>query len=153
MCPSLHCLKGRIEVDFDPILEQLKAVLSHATTVGELRRDEDARILWSDVYTELSEGKPGLLGSVTARAEPQVMRLACIYALLDCSAVIRSEHLRAALAVWDYSFASAQFIFGDSLGNPLADEILFELRSKPDGLTSAQISGIFSKREAKIQSL
>ena len=81
------------------------------------------------------------------------MRLACIYALLDCSAVIRSEHLRAALAVWDYSFASAQFIFGDSLGDPLADEILFELRSKPDGLTSTQISGIFSKNTSaqKIQ--
>ena len=88
-----------------------------------MRRDDQARDLWGRVYPELSDGKPGLLGAVTSRAESQVMRLACVYALLDCSAEIRVEHLNAALAVWQYCHDSARFIFGDSLGDPTANEI------------------------------
>ncbi|HEY0072502.1 MAG TPA: DUF3987 domain-containing protein, partial [Abditibacteriaceae bacterium] len=134
------------EVDFAPLLSRLIRALDHAHNVGEMRRDEEARKLWHEIYPELSEGKPGLLGSVTARAEAQVMRLACIYALLDCSAKIRLEHLRAALAFWDYALASAQFIFGDALGDDIADEILRQLHScYPKGLTASQISSLFSK--------
>jgi hypothetical protein len=73
------------------------------------------------------------------------MRLACIYALLDRSQIICIHHRQAALALWDYAFASAQFIFEDALGDAVADEILRELRSHPNGLTSTQISRIFSK--------
>ena len=47
-------------------------------------------------------GHSGLYGAVTSRAEAQVVRLSLIYALLDCSPVIRQEHLLAALALWEY---------------------------------------------------
>ena len=40
------------------------------------------------------------------------MRLALLYALMDCSDVIQVEHLQAALAVWAYCEASARRIFG-----------------------------------------
>ena len=54
----------------------------------------------------------GQLGAVTSRGEAQVIRLALLYALLDSSDHIRSEHLKAALAFWKYAEESARLIFG-----------------------------------------
>ena len=73
---------------------------------------------------------------MTARAEAQVMRLACLYAVEDMSYVVGLAHLQAALEVWRYCFESAAYIFGDSLGDPMADEILRALRTAgSDGLS------------------
>jgi hypothetical protein len=44
------------------------------------------------------------------------MRLSALYALLDKSAVVKADHLKAALALWEYCEASARFIFGEALG-------------------------------------
>jgi hypothetical protein len=99
--------------------------------------------MWISVYPKLSQGLPGLLGSVLSRAEAQVMRVACIYALLDRSEVIRRPHLLAALAVWEYVEASAKFIFGDSLGDPVADLTIAALRANRGGLTRTEISNLF----------
>ncbi len=85
------------------LLSELKAAVQFGSRVREMRRDEKARQAWIQVYGPLSEGKPGLVGAMTARAEAQVMRLACIYALMDRSAVVHVAHLRAALAVWEYA--------------------------------------------------
>ncbi|MGB9920176.1 MAG: hypothetical protein ACPLPT_05550 [Moorellales bacterium] len=127
---------GRIqEVDFAPLVARLKEAVAFARTVGEMRRDEEASAVWHEVYGPLSEGKPGLLGEVIGRAEAQVMRLACVYALLDLSETVRREHLEAALALWDYAEASARFIFGHSLGDPVADRILEVLGKAPEGMT------------------
>jgi hypothetical protein len=75
-----------------------------------------------------------------------------IYAVLDRSREIRTHHLKAALAFWEYAEASARFIFGDSLGDPIADEILLALRASPSGLTKSGISNLFSghRRSADI---
>ena len=73
------------------------------------------------------------------------MRLACIYALLDLSETITPEHLNAALAVWRYAEDSARFIFGDALGDPVADEILLALRRSSNGMTRTELSGLFSR--------
>ena len=129
------------------LVRRLQAAMEFARTVHEMRRDEGARKIWWGVYEHLSEGKPGLLGAMIARAEAQVMRLACIYALLDSSSVIRTDHLLAALAVWDYAEASARYIFGDALGDPVADAVLRGLRQAPDGLTRTQIRDLFGRHE------
>jgi hypothetical protein len=135
-------------VDFTPYINRLKAAVRFAREVGVLRRDDNARAIWRNVYAELSEGKPGLLGAVTSRAEAQVMRLACVYALLDCSTVIQSEHLMAALAVWQYCENSARFIFGDALGDGTADEILRELRNHPQGMARNDIREHFNRNKS-----
>lgn len=144
---------GRLhEVDFTPLLKRLYKAVEFARTTGELRRDAEARELWAAVYPELSEGKPGLLGAMIARAEAQVMRLACIYALLDCSNIVRVEHLKAALAAWDYCERSARFIFGQSLGDPVADEILKALKmSGQVGITRTDISNYFGRNRGASQ--
>ena len=112
----------------------------------ELRRDEDARALWAEVYAELSEGLPGLLGAATGRAEAQVLRLSAIFAVLDCSEVVRVEHLRAALAVWDYTFTSAAYIFGDATGDTVADRIREALKEAgPLGISRTAIRDLLQR--------
>ena len=99
------------------------------------------RRLWHQVYGRLSAGRPGMLGAMTNRAEAQVMRLACLYAVGDMSYVVRPEHLRAALAVWRYCLQSAAYLFGDRLGDPVADEILTALKGAcPASLTRSHIT-------------
>ncbi|NSW84278.1 MAG: DUF3854 domain-containing protein [Syntrophothermus sp.] len=143
---------GRIgDVDFAPLVKRLTAAVEFGRNMGELKRDAEAAAWWRKVYPALSEGKPGLLGAILARAEAHVMRLACIYALLDLSPVVRAEHLQAALALWDYCERSARFIFGDALGDPLADEILRLLRAAPNGLTKTEIYEHFGRNRSAAQ--
>jgi len=75
--------------------------------------------------------------------------LSLIYALLDRSSVITPEHLKAALAVWEYCEASVRHIFGDRIGDPVADAILNALRANPCGLTRTEISELFSRNRDK----
>ncbi len=139
---------GRIdEVDFSALTQRLSAAVMFARSTGEMRRDAEARALWHEVYPALSEGRPGLLGAILARAEAQVMRLACIYALLEQSAMVKREHLEAALSLWRYCEDSARFIFSDSLGDPVADEILRVLREAGEGLTRTELNHHFGRNK------
>jgi hypothetical protein len=140
---------GQIDsVDFAPLVSQLKSAVEFARTVGEVRRDDAARKIWCAVYEQLSEGKPGLFGSIVSRAEAQVVRLALVYALADRSRVIAPEHLCAGLAAWDYCEESARYVFGDALGYPEADTILSALVETPDGLTRSEIAGLFGRHKS-----
>jgi hypothetical protein len=132
---------GRIDtVDFNNVVMRLKAVIDFARTAGELTRDDATRDLWRGIYPLLSEGKPGLLGAVTGRAEAQVMRLSALYALLDGSRVIRPAHHYAAVAVWSYSEQSARWIFGTATGDKNADKILAALKQAGrEGMTRKDI--------------
>jgi hypothetical protein len=75
------------------------------------------------------------------------MRIACIYALLDCSAAVQRVHLVAALEVWRYCSDSARAIFGDSIGDPLADQIRRALLSSSDGMTKTDIRNHFQRND------
>ncbi len=111
----------------------------------ELDWSDDARSQWCKCYEMLSDARPGMFGAITARAEAQVVRLALIYALLDGADQIESVHLRAALAVWRYSEASAAFIFGSACGDPIADRALSAIRAAgANGLSRAELNGLFS---------
>lgn len=129
------------------IVEKIRSASRFAQKVGKIQRDEAARDFWRQIYRDLSSGKPGLLGAVTSRAEAQTMRLACIYAILDESSMVRQEHLRAALGVWEYVESSCKYIFGDALGDPIADTILAALRGSPEGLARTGISGLFGRNK------
>ena len=133
---------GNLDDDnLNDLVTRTHRAIEFAKKAGVVTRDDDARKLWCDVYPELSEGKPGLLGAITARAEAQVLRLSLIYALLDLSTKVRPEHLKAALALWDYSERSARWIFGTATGDTNADRILSALRAAGSkGMTQTQIS-------------
>jgi hypothetical protein len=108
-------------VPLDPLVERLRVLVSAAREAGEMQRDAAARRLWHEEYRRLSAGRPGLLGSITGRAEAQTMRLACLYTLGDGARTVGERHLRAALEVWRYCFDSAAYVFGEALGDTKAD--------------------------------
>jgi len=138
--------------DFQILTQSLQEAVEFAKTVEQIGFDKEAAELWVQVYPELSEGKPGLLGAMIARAEAQAIRLACIYALLDLSSTICTAHLRTALAVWRYCEDSCRYIFGDSLGDPLADDLLRALGDKkPEGLTRTDVNRLFKGHKASGQ--
>ena len=101
--------------EWEACRQDFAQALAFARIETVLRRDNEANEMWRSVYGELSEGKPGLAGAMLARGEAHVMRLAMIYALMDCSALIRASHLLSALALWDYAERSVRFVFGDGL--------------------------------------
>ncbi|MEM7393416.1 MAG: DUF3854 domain-containing protein, partial [Verrucomicrobiota bacterium] len=135
------------ESEFKPYLKRLKGAIQFGKLAEELKRDERARQVWLKVYEALSDGRPGILGSVTSRAEAHVMRLASLYALLDESNLISEPHLLAALAMWDYVEQSCMYIFGDATGDPIADTILKALKLNSEGLTRTDISKLFGKNK------
>ena len=74
------------------------------------------------------------------------MRLACLCAILERSAQVRLQDLEAALALWDYVQASAEYLFGDTLGDAVADTLLGHLRDAgPSGLTRTAIRDLFDR--------
>ena len=137
------------QVDFTQVIYRLRLALAFGQVTERVRFGPDARELWPEHYARLREGHTGLWGEVTARAEAHVVRLALIYALLDCSATIDAEHLRAALAVWDYSDQSARWCYGRSVGDPLADELWQAITRCPQGMTRTEIRDHFSRNKRR----
>ena len=135
------------------IVTELHKAIEFARNTDKIVRTASARELWKQVYPELSEGKPGLVGALTARAEAQVLRLSCVYALLDCSPVIDVAHLRAALELWRYCDESAQLIFESGTGNKQADRILQALKvASQTGLTKTEISyNLFNRNVTRFE--
>jgi hypothetical protein len=133
------------------VISRVKAAIEFAATPQEIRRDPEARKMWHAAYPALTADRPGLLGSILARAEAQTMRAALIYALLDCSQFIQRRHLEAALAVIDFVTASGEWIFSELYGEPDADRILAALRESTDGLTRTEISDLFKRHKSQAQ--
>jgi hypothetical protein len=127
------------------LVRYLASALKHAHTVGRLTLDPAARELWWHAYPQLTQPGDGLAGAICARAEAHTIRLALIYALLDGEAQIKEEHLRAALALWDYAARSANWALAQATGDPLAEQIHAALLRSPDGLTRTQISHLLHR--------
>lgn len=144
------CLpEGGGDVDLAPYAQRLAMIASKARTFGRVSFDDVARVAWRQVYPDLSEGRPGLLGAVTSRAEAQTLRLALIYALLNESPTIGADHLRAALAVWEYCEQSARYVFGCSVGDPVADDLLRAIRSSgANGMTRTEMRDLFKRNRS-----
>src|SRR5262249_11618456 len=130
--------------------ERTKRAVEAARKLVRVTMTEATAKAWEAAYPDLSADRPGLLGAVTARAEPQVIRLALVYALLDCTHQIDVVHLEAAMAVWAYCEESATRIFGDSLGDPTADEILLALR-RSGSMTRTEVHHLFGRHRSADQ--
>jgi hypothetical protein len=120
--------------------------LTQARTFGRVTMTDAASEAWERNYAALSGDRPGLLGAILGRAEAQVMRLALIYVLLDNKTEIDLPHLGAALAVWAYCEDSATQIWGDMLGDDVADTILAALKTAGlAGVGRTELSNLFSR--------
>jgi hypothetical protein len=123
-------------------------IFAEQNSDDQIRMDTEAHELWENVYHDLSMDLPGLFGAICGRAEAQTIRLALLYALLDGSDQIKAVHLRAALALWQYCKDSVHYIFGDSLGDPLMDAILSELRHVGE-LSRTKIHDLFKRNQSR----
>jgi hypothetical protein len=139
---------GKRDVFGEDFIERLKTAAEFGRQArsipfsGELEEEHGygADELWIDIYADLSEGKPFLLGAVISRAEAYVRRLATLYAVLDRSETVRVPHLLAALAIWQYAEDSATILFGRRTGDKQADEVLGALREAGEqGLTKSEL--------------
>ena len=124
---------GKLSTDeHKRLVIKLREAIEFAQTVGEMKRDEEAENLWIRNYPMLTAERTGRFGNVTTRARAQVVRLSLIYALMDKSAIIKLEHLRAAIAFWQYCENSALRIFGDKTGNDDFDKLIKNLKNAPE---------------------
>lgn len=104
---------GGEEIDWSKEIVELFDCVVFARQQKRIFMDRNARETWERMYREFSENRViGAAGSATSRSEPQTLRIALIYALLDKSEHIRPEHLKAAFALWQYCEDSARIIFG-----------------------------------------
>jgi hypothetical protein len=127
-----------------PLVRELTDAIQWASATPRLfERDEDAKDYWKLIYPYLRNTGDGLTGAILARGTAHVLRLSLLYAALDKSALIRREHLTAAVAVWEYCETSARQIFGDRLGILVADRIweVVQVRGEMD---RTEISGLFN---------
>ncbi len=143
--------QGIPECIFDSFAARFTRVVEVAQTRGTITRDAEAEELWKSIYPYLEDDRPGLTASILARGAAQVLRLSLAYALMDeeearkSSTAIRSSHLLAALAIWDYAKASTLRIFGDSIGDPTADRLLSVIKSGPQ--TDTDLYQVLGKRD------
>ena len=123
---------------------KIAEALTKARTFEQVGMTAAATKRWEKIYYTLSADQPGLLGAIMARAEAQVRRLALVYALTDGMGEVDVVHLNAAEALWKFSAASVQHIFGDTVGDPLADEVLRALRANLiTGMTRSELVLMF----------
>jgi hypothetical protein len=134
-----------------PLLARLRDAVRHARSQAAVGLDDKARTLWWEHYERLSTGAPGLLGAVLGRPEAHVVRLALIYALLDHAQSISVAHLEAALALWDYAARSGAFVFGDSLGDLVAEQIWAAVSSSDSAITRTEIRDLFERNKSKTE--
>lgn len=140
------------KVDFDLELAKLRAAVEFALEDRQIVRDELAAAEWRRLYPDLTAERPGPVGAVCNRAPAQVVRLSLLYAVLDRSPEVTIEHLRAAIAVWNYCEASVKHIFGQSLGNRTADEIIRALKELGTaGMSRTAISDLFKRNKPKTE--
>jgi len=120
--------------------------LRKARGVAALKLTKSTCAAWKDIYHDLSADRPGMAGALLGRAEAQVMRLSGLYAVLDGCDGIDLVHLKAALAVWQHAEASTHMIFGDSLGDPVADAMLKAIRANGER-TDSELSDLFKRHK------
>lgn len=120
--------------------------LNKTKNITEMSRSEKAERLWAQYYEEMAHDNPGgVLEGIIARSEAQVLRLSVVYALTDGSAVINTQHVHAAWAMWSYCRASAAYVFGRGI---LADMILAGLdKTEKESLSKTDIHQLLGRHE------
>lgn len=106
-----------------------------AQKTNNLGLSDESLILWKTVAKPLATQET----EFAERARVQVLRLACIFALLDCTDIVSPAHLTAALHIWDYCTASVAYIF-ESSEDEEESKLLAAIRKHGGGMTTTEIS-------------
>lgn len=126
----------------EPYFGRFQRVLESARQRGQLTRDGEAEGLWAAMYRGIEAELSGMTGAILGRGAAQVLRLSLLYSLLDereiarAQPAIRPAHVLAALALWDYCRASVLYLFGDAVGDLVADRLLRAIQLEPQSDTN-----------------
>jgi hypothetical protein len=143
-------LPGGSEIAYAEIGEKLSAAVQFAKdNPGPVAKDQGAMRLWFEKYSSVTGERDGIVGALCGRAEAHCIRLALLYALLDCADKIRVEHMRAAFAVWEHCQRSMVKLFGAVSGDPTGDKILSVLGSGPKGMRDLLLFGLNNNVKAE----
>lgn len=137
--------------DLKLIVVKVKSIIDWVNDQKEIEMiwDEGAKQTWRDSYGDLVQDFEGVLGTVTSRAAPQVLRLTMLFAVMEKDNVMKKEHLKAALTLWKYALKSADFIFEDNMNGKTQNKILLGLTTNHNGLTKTQIHKLFNNHVSK----
>ena len=137
--------------DLMSIVEKVRSIIEWVNVQKEIEMiwDEGAKQTWRDSYGDLVQDFEGVLGTVTSRAAPQVLRLTMLFAVMEKDNVMKKEHLKAALTLWRYALRSADFIFGNNMNGKTQNKILLGLTTYKKGLSKTQIHKLFNNHALK----
>lgn len=146
------------EKEWSDLQEGFQENIRHHEESLLIRRDEEAQKHWGlnlfpddgGLYKKLSQLRPGLWGTVTARAAQQVMRLSLITAVINGARRIEDAHQDAAWELWRYCDDSCKYIWGDATDQTAA-RILQGLRETGNdkGLTKNEVFELFHGHKSK----
>jgi hypothetical protein len=141
---------GNIPIDeLEALGVRVRRTIDAARHVGVMHRSAEAETRWAEIYCGLDDDVDGVLGSLTARAEAQMLRLSVAYALLDGSAVIEVRHVEAAKAVWDFCEATVARVFTAQQPDNVVGRLLVALQAAGvHGLDGSAQRDLFSRHLA-----
>lgn len=150
---TLHSNPGQLpDGDVRDLGARLARAIAFAQSSGEITRSPEFDQAWDRLYRVVESQPSGgrAFGNLAARATAHLLRLSLLYALLDQSAVIQVQHLKSAIAFWDYCEATVAHIWGATLGDSKLDQLYKAVAaSGPDGLNRTAINGLFSNNLSK----
>lgn len=127
----------------------LNAAVSKARQTDLVEFEATALPIWNEYYTSISHDDISIVGSLSARQEAQVRRLAMIITLINGKCKIDKDALAFARSIYQYSLETLREIYGYSFGDLFTDRILDYLKSSPDGKSKSEIWQLFSKNNQK----
>jgi hypothetical protein len=139
---GVHLLGDTLE----PIAATIRDRIAETRAVSTVEFTPTGGDRYDELYRAIEGDDPGgLLGSIITRGSPYTLRLALLYALLDGSRQIDLDHLEAGYALWRYARASAEYVFGDAIGDEIAARMLHALSRAPEGLTLTDLDRTLGK--------
>lgn len=122
------------------IAEPLRQAHRSASRMPMLLAVDDSVGETLTAYSEhLRKVSIGLAADMTRRYAVIAFRIALIHAACERAAAVRPDHLERALALTEYARSGMGWVFGQSLGNPLATLLLRHLQAAGE-LTATHIT-------------
>jgi hypothetical protein len=129
------------------LFNRVEAAKVAAIKLQRVTRTTAAQELWVALYDEMArDDEVGMVGAAAARVEAQTLRLSLVYALACGAPLVDVGHLEAAWALWRYCRSSLEYLFGDSIGDEVADQLLMALiEAHPEGLDRTAQFNLFGR--------
>lgn len=144
---DMHSIKEEIQ--------WLKDALSYGGAVSNFKLSSDGQIQFSEIYKFFNDKEYSSdIEPLTARAEPIILRMALIYALLDRTTEINKEHIEAANEVWKYSEQSVEYIFSNQKYKSSNEEkILNFIKARGGEVSRSDISRILFNKNKPVSEI